>query len=64
MTGEQREYYGAGLPVWEFDIYFAESRRFYDTDWVRARDNRQAKRAIKRNYPYAVEYDFDETYAP
>ena len=58
-----RQFYGDGPPVWEFDIYFVKSRHYYDTDFVRARDNRQAKRTIKRRYPWIQVFDFGEEYA-
>jgi hypothetical protein len=56
-------WYGAGLPVYEYDLYFAESRTLYDTDYIRARDNRFAKRAIKRKHPNVIEFEFDARYA-
>lgn len=57
------EWYLPGLPVFEFDLYFAKSRRYYGTEYVRARDNRQAKRKIKRLYPWVERFEFGGAYA-
>lgn len=56
-------WYGPGLPVWEFDLYFVDSMRHYDTEFVRARDNRQAKRKIKRLYPWVERFEWGDGYA-
>jgi len=58
-----KSWYAPGMPVYEFDLYFAKSRRYYGTEYVRARDNRQAKRKIKHLYPWVERYDFGESYA-
>lgn len=57
------EWYPPGEPLWEFNLYFAASRRYYDTQYVRARDNRQARRKIKRLYPWVTRYEFGDKYA-
>lgn len=57
------EWYGSGEPVFKFDLYFAESRRHYETDYVRARDNRQAKRKIKHKYPWVERFEWGAAYA-
>lgn len=56
-------WYGPGLPVWEFDLYFLDSRRYYGTEYVRARDNRQGKRKVKRLYWWVERFEFGESYA-
>lgn len=56
-------FYGIGMPVWTFDLYFADTRRFYDTEWVRARDNRVARRKIRKQYPWVEKFEFGAAYA-
>jgi hypothetical protein len=50
------------LPVFEFELYFADSYRMYGIEHVRARDNRQAKRKIKRMYPNVIKFDWGNDY--
>lgn len=50
-------------PLWKYDLYFADSLRYYDTDFIRARDNRVAKRKIKRRYPHSVKFEWGLKYA-
>ena len=59
----RRENKGSEGKVWVFDLYFADSRRHYDTDYVTARDARAAMRKIKRKYSYVERFDFGSEYA-
>lgn len=59
---DKNSWFGFG-PVFEFDLYFAKSRRYYGTEYVRARDNRQAKRKIKRLYPWVTRFEWGDSYA-
>lgn len=48
-----------GLPVWEFELYFANSYRLYSIEHVRARDMRAAKRKIVKQYPHVIRFKWD-----
>lgn len=48
-----------GLPVWEFELYFADSYRLYGIEFIRARDKRTAQRKIKREYPHVIRFKWD-----
>jgi hypothetical protein len=51
-----RDASGRALGVFEFDLYFAKSYRKYSTEYVRARDNRYAKKLIREKYPHVIEF--------
>jgi hypothetical protein len=54
---------GRKMAVYRFDLYFAESYRYYATEYVRARDNRQARQKIQRMYPNVVKFQWDSDFA-
>lgn len=47
------------MPVYEFDLYFADSYRFYNTEYIRAKDIREAKAKIKRKYSNVVQFKWE-----
>ena len=51
------------MATYEFELYFAESYRHYATEYVRARDNKQAKQKIIHRYPNVVKFQWDDSYA-
>jgi hypothetical protein len=54
---------GRSMAVYRFELYFADSYRHYATEYVRARDNRQARQKIQRMYPNVVKFQWDSDYA-
>lgn len=50
------------MAVYAFDLYFHSSYRLYATEYVRARDNKQARSKIKHAYPNIVRFQWDDTY--
>lgn len=53
---------GRLLPVYSFDLYYEHSYRKYSTEYVRARDNREAKRKIQRQWPNIIKFQWDDAY--
>ena len=51
------------MAVYEFELYFADSYRHFATEYIRARDNRQAKQKIRMMYPNVVKFQWDDQYA-
>lgn len=47
------------LPVWEFELYFANSYRLYGIEYIRARDKRAAQRKIKKRYTNVIKFKWD-----
>ena len=49
------------LAVYTFDLYFADTyRRYHGEEYIRARDERYAKRLIRKRYPHIVKYVWDD----
>jgi hypothetical protein len=44
-------YWGAGVPVWTYELYFPSGRKLYASEAVRARTKTEAKRKIKERFP-------------
>lgn len=45
--------------VWEYELYFADSYRLYGIEYVRARDQRTAKRKIKKLHPNVIKFKWN-----
>jgi hypothetical protein len=47
-----KSYWGVGVPVWTYDLYFLKSNNKFHADTaIRAKTKREAKAKIKAMYP-------------